>query len=507
MPDDLMSADQYRILGHTPLVMSIPTQLADTERMDLEYYRPRFVEAQTRIRESGLSLRPLDTLRDPQRIITDGIRKHTKTESGVVLIRTQNFEDASLSLDNCVYVDTPQHEAALKSAVHPGDLLIAIRGYLGKAAIVGPNAPTANINQHIARVAVDPRRADSGYLWAFFSSLTGTALLEQQVTGTVQQGIVLPALRELQIPLPPRPVQEYIGAKVRLAERCRTRAQELWKASQRILAEALGMPLDRGYFERIDPDELQSASYRLVGVKPVVAWVQTDLVEHELGSQYFHPRRANVILKLRSAGVELKRLADLARRRNDRVSAAQVNQVPYYVGLADIDSTMGYFDPVSPQDAGISGTSALFKADDILFSKLRPYLNKVSICPPHVKQASGSTELLVYRTDKAVLPYYVFFVLKSNVGLYQIVDVTTGSTLPRVDPEVVDDALVPSISVEHQQVIDSNVKHALALRHQASQLVREAKADVEALIEGLLDADGIVAGRVRPPTWEEVAPA
>jgi type I restriction enzyme S subunit len=242
MPTERMLAHQYSVLRHTPLVMSIPAQLADSGRIDLEFYRPKFVEAQTRIRESGLSLQSLDSLRDPERIITDGIRKHTKAEFGVVLIRTQNFEGASLNLDDCVYVNKLQHEASLKSAVRQGDLLIAIRGYLGKAAIVGPNVPTANINQHIARVAVDPKKADSGYLWAFFISPTGTVLLEQQVTGTVQQGIVLPALHELRVPLPTRAVQEYIGAKVRLAERCRERAREELQAGELSLYRCLQLP-------------------------------------------------------------------------------------------------------------------------------------------------------------------------------------------------------------------------------------------------------------------------
>ena len=71
-----------------------------------------------------------------------------------------------------------------------------------------------------------------------------------------------------------------------------------------------------------------------------------------------------------------------------------------------------------------------------------------------------------------------------------------GSTLLRVDPGIVGDILVPIIPVEQQQVIDANVRQALAIRHRATQLVREAQADVEALIEGRLDVEGIVAGRV-----------
>jgi hypothetical protein len=502
----LVPISDFQIVSSSPAIARVPPD-AVKDRLDAYSYDVRFLKPLQALQACACQTTPLRKITKRIRCGPFGssVLAETYVEYGVPLMRPVNLAFGLVDFDDVVRVSPVAVKEAGCPTFGAGAVLFARVG----------NMNTGVVPDHIDSVAIGPNiiaaevasSVDPFFVGAFAASHYGLAQLERWLKVVAQPTITTSTVQDLLVPLPPRPVQEYIGAKVRLAERCRTWAQELWKASQRILSEALGMPLDMGYFERIDPDELQSASYRLVGVKPVVAWVQTDLVEHELGSQYFHPRRANVILKLRSAGVELKRLADLTRRRNDRVSAAQVNQVPYYVGLADIDSTMGYFDPVSPQDAGISGTSALFKADDILFSKLRPYLNKVSICPPQVKQASGSTELLVYRTDKTVLPYYVFFVLKSNVGLYQIVDVTTGSTLPRVGPEVVDDALVPIISVEHQQVIDSNVKHALALRHQASQLVREAKADVEALIEGRLDVDGIVAGRVQPPAWEEVAPA
>jgi type I restriction enzyme S subunit len=505
MQPDQTPVYRYEVLSDEPLSLLVPDVLADPRRMDVEYYRPRFVQMETRIQQSGLQLEALDKLRNPRRMITDGIRQHVKTKTGVILIRTQNLGEPTLDLSDCVYVDANQHQAASKSAVVAGDLLVAIRGYLGKAALAPSDIPQANINQHIARLSVNPPCADSGYLWAFFTSPTGTTHLERQVTGTVQQGVMLPSVRSLPIPLPPRPVQNYIGAKVRLAEWCRLRAQELWSTSERILAEAIGVPLGREHYEQISEVELRTTHYQLVSTTPVAVWLDSSMVEHQLGPQYFHPRRTNAILKLQASGVELKRLVELAERKAERIASTGMSGAPsIYVGLAEIDSAMGYFDPVPTSQAEITGTSTLFKSGDILFSKLRPYLNKVGICPPHIEGGCGSTELLVYRTRKGGLSYYVFFVLRSNAVLFQIIDTTTGSTLPRVDPETVDDILVPMISHEQQVAIDRNVRHALDLRYQAAQLVKDAKSDVEALIEGRLDVGGIVAGRVKPPTWDEI---
>jgi hypothetical protein len=42
------------------------------------------------------------------------------------------------------------------------------------------------------------------------------------------------------------------------------------------------------------------------------------------------------------------------------------------------------------------------------------------------------------------------------------------------------------------------------LKEKANHLITEAKTNVEALIEGRLDVEGINAGQVQPPSWEEV---
>jgi type I restriction enzyme S subunit len=500
---------EYITISERPVQLWISASLFE-DRLDAEFYQPVYLRALESIESTPFPVRPLvDTSVEKFRVWW-GIKGLTYPPSvtHILYIRPNEVaDDGWIEYESLTTIERHWADEMPGAVVKPGDLLVEVKGNARKVHIVRDDVPPLTFVSGSMYRFVPRDEVDAHYLWAYLTGNTCQTIKGRLMSNSIIKWINPEDICQLPVLLPPQPVQEYIGAKVRLAERCRERARELWETSQRILSEALGIPLDTGYFERIDLGELQTPSYQLVRVRPMAAWVQTDLVEHELGPQYFHPRRANVILKLRSSDVELKRLTDVARRRSDRVSAAQVGQVRFYVGLADIDSTTGYFDPVSLQKAGISGTSALFKTGDILFSKLRPYLNKVSICPSHISQACGSTELLIYRAYKAVLPYYVFFVVKSSIGLYQILDVTTGSTLPRVNPEVVDDMLVPMIQAEHQQVIDSNVQQVLALHHQSSQLVREAKADVEALIEGRLDVDGIVAGRVRPLAWEEIAPA
>lgn len=502
-----MMEEGYHVLSASPIAVEVEAQIVSGRRLDADYHRPAFIQNERRIRRCGYPVSKLSELWVEGRYGTlpDSADYN---DDGVLLIRGGDFRDLAVlpneqlvRVPETYWYDTPKAQAS------PGDILLLAKGAsidgVNSVAIYPPGLDKALVNGSIFRIIPKPS-IDGGYLAVFMATPTFLLQKRRAISNTGIFYNEFDAIAGFFVPVPPRPVQEYIGAKVRLAERCRLRASELWTDSAQMLSQGTGISLETEHFEHVDEKRLRTASYQLVGASPMQIWVRQDLVEHELGPQYFHPRRANVILKLRTSDIELKRLTDLTSRIADRMTPERITEVPYYVGLADIDTTTGYFEQKETAQGDILGTSALFKANDILFSKLRPYLNKVAICPAHIPQACGSTELLVYRAHRTTLPYYIFFMLKSNFGLFQILDVTTGSTLPRVDPEIVDDILVPMIAREAQLAIDRNVRTALHLRHQASQLVSEAKADVEALIEGRLDVDGIMAGRVRPPTWEEI---
>lgn len=500
--------DNYTVIATRPVIMYTHPRSITERRIDADYYRPEFVDNQTQLENSDLEIHELKDLWLEGRYGTLPDSADYLDE-GVFLIRGGDFRDLDVVDDaNLIRVPMAYWENGLKARAYPGEVLMLAKG----ATIDGPNSVAlcstrfekALVNGSVFRIKPKPG-VDAAYLTAYMATSTFLLQKRRAISNTGIFYNDLESIETFLVPLPPRPVQTYIGDKVRLAERCRSRARELWKTSEQVLSQALNLSLNTQDFELFNPLELQSEHYRLIATEPVSAWIHPDIMEHELGAQYYHPRRANVVVKLRASGIPLKRLLEIAMRCNERVSGAQIFQSPYYVGLGEIDSTIGSFNLVSPQQAEITGTATLFKSGDILFSKLRPYLNKVSICPAHVKRACGSTELLVYRAHKEILPYYVFFVLKSNVGLYQVIDVTAGSTLPRVDPEIIDEILVPLIDEECQKNISDNVQQVFALLSQAATFVAEAKADVEALIEGRLDVAGIVAGRVIAPTWEALS--
>ncbi|HBY97765.1 MAG TPA: hypothetical protein DEP84_28125 [Chloroflexi bacterium] len=490
MNNDRILIHEYQVLNQKPLVIIAPFELIDPARMDTYYYLPHFIEVLEHIKQCGVPLQFLDKVRDRQRIITDGIRKHVKTKSGVVLIRTQDFEETSLNLNGCVYVSRDQHYAAQKSAVRAGDLLIAIRGYLGQAAIVGSDVPPANINQHIARVSVDPDKADVGYLWAFFTSKTGKTLLEQQVTGTVQQGIMLPVMRQLRVPLPPRPIQDYINAKVRLAERCRIEARQG-------LQEAVHRFEDLAQLSLFTP---RTDRYSAVPV---------NKLNERLAAEFYLPMYFDLEDHLARLPFKIANIRSLLRSSIIRATTPErvEQEVIPCILTSDIDpQRISWRTPSLWIDRATYNkpSTTHLQANDVVYSSVGPPVGEAAIILGQYLPMVVGGDVSVLRCGRELTPGYLCLFLNSIFGRMQNERFARGVRQRRVYPEDIGDFLIPLLGIVDQQFIHQRVVAYEALGDKAAELVEKAKADVEALIEGTLDTDAILNGHVKPPTWDDV---
>ena len=117
------------------------------------------------------------------------------------------------------------------------------------------------------------------------------------------------------------------------------------------------------------------------------------------------------------------------------------------MGLENIESNTGFYVPSIKKKESFN--SALkFEAGDILFSKLRPYLNKV-----HLAQFNGicSTEFHVLKA-KHLNDIYLSAFLSSKLVIDQTICLMTGNTLPRLQTQDVQrlPILLPPSEVQNE---------------------------------------------------------
>jgi type I restriction enzyme S subunit len=208
--------------------------------------------------------------------------------------------------------------------------------------------------------------------------------------------------------------------------------------------------------------------YALLNKEPAIAYVSPERIDNAIAAQFFHPERVKALVKIENSGIITKKFSDVANRKSERANAQNLSESYPYIGLSDIDSYTGFITPSSLED--IKGTCALFHTGDILYSKLRPYLNKVAICPDSIKNGVGSTELVVYTCKPSVNRSYIFAVVKSNIVLNQLIKITSGSTHPRVDPDFIDSALIPFPDQKIQEYIGQKISSAESCRNASSEM-------------------------------------
>jgi type I restriction enzyme, S subunit len=135
----------------------------------------------------------------------------------------------------------------------------------------------------------------------------------------------------------------------------------------------------------------------------------------------------------------------------------------------------------------ILSASPKFKKGDILFGRMRPYLNKVWIA-----EFDGicSGEALVFRPNKTkVNTQFLHALLLSQITLDQVVPLQSGSSLPRVSSSDILSIKLPiPRDLQKQKKIGYEVEkrrnEVKRLRSQAEAVVAAAKARVERMILG-----------------------
>lgn len=99
-----------------------------------------------------------------------------------------------------------------RSRVRPGDLLLSIKGTIGRAMVV-PLGYEGNISRDLARIRLTTECLPE-YLQIFFESTLGRRLLDLAVVGTTRAEVSIGILRALQLPIPPIREQRSIVALV-----------------------------------------------------------------------------------------------------------------------------------------------------------------------------------------------------------------------------------------------------------------------------------------------------
>jgi type I restriction enzyme S subunit len=132
--------------------------------------------------------------------------------NGVPFFRSECVTDDGFNPKGMNFIPTEAHLQMSRSEIKPDDLLMTITGNIGRVAKASGRFPTANINQHIARIRVLNREgADIDYVYHCLKHETYSTYYRAILTGQAYPQISLQQVRETPIALPPLPEQKKIA--------------------------------------------------------------------------------------------------------------------------------------------------------------------------------------------------------------------------------------------------------------------------------------------------------
>ena len=435
------------------------------KRLDINYNLPEYVALVEKLRSTfGARLKPISEIAG---VICgpfgSAIKNGDYQDSGIPLIRITNIsKDGFMDYSDIVYISEELGDSLSRTQVSAGDIVISQRGSLGQCAVVDDTYPKLNISANIIAIK-NIRETTAIFLHDYLLSSFGQKMLERSTSGQVQQKITTQDIADVLIPVgcDEQLLSEILNVAHSSTTSKNNRSKELLKGSNNTILDSLDLSISP-YKEQI-----------------VCAVRLSNIAEDKtFSTEYYHPERMAAIHAIKGGKhLTVMKLSDIVSFHRETVNSVESTET--YLGLAGVQSQTGELSGVVEEAAG---QAFEYQAGDILYGRLRPYLNKVLLA-----ETSGicSTEFHVMRikANSEVSSGYLAAILRSDLILLQTKHMMTGNTHPRISNDDVKNLCIPVPSLSVQRQIVGELWHrrmeARKLKQQAESEWAEAKAQFE----------------------------
>lgn len=170
---------------------------------------------------NGFPTRPMIDLVDSQRPISYGILMPGPDQAnGVKYVRVVDMKSGGIDPSEIRRTTEEISAEFRRSLLKAGDLLMSIRGHVGRLAVVPPELDGANITQDTARLAI--RGASTIFVREALRTESFQCWMAKRTKGVAVRGINLADVKLMPIIVPPLKEQESFARRVAVIEKLKT---------------------------------------------------------------------------------------------------------------------------------------------------------------------------------------------------------------------------------------------------------------------------------------------
>ncbi len=383
-------------------------------------------------------------------ILTDGTHKTpTYSEDGYIFLSSKNVTSGKIDWSNIMYIPESLHQE-LYSRLAPkiGDILLAKNGTTGVAAIVD-REEVFDIYVSLALIRVVENIIDPLYILNVIGSSFAQDYFSSSLKGIGVPNLHLEHIRNTLIPIPPCLEQARINSRtdmlLPLAGQIEENREELKRLVSFLKSKILDLAI-RGKLVPQDPND-EPASVLLERIR-------TEKEELIKQGKIKRGKKESIIFRgddnsyyLRTGEVEESlenwRFDDLPETWEIcclyelcdygyciSVNTEDIAEDAWILDLEDIEKDTGtVLKKVAKAQRNSVSTKHKFHSGQVLYSKLRPYLNKVVL-----SDADGycTSEILPLEFKNCVLPEYARYYLMSGTFIAYANHCSYGVKMPRL---------------------------------------------------------------------------
>ena len=366
------------------------------------------------------------------------------TQGTLHLLRTTDITAGNVNWETVPFCqkEPPDKE---KYLLKTGDIVISRAGSVGYSYLV-KNPQNAVFASYLIRFKPSSI-VDENYLMFFLKSPNYWKTISKEKAGIALANVNATKLKRIEIPLPPLAEQHRIVAKL----------------------DTLFTQLDTAV-DSLKKAQVQLQHYRRSTLKAAF--------EGELTKEW----REGHGKKGRKAIKEVVQLKEVVNLRREKVQPKNNSKNLNFVGLKHIDSGVSILKRWGDASE-VKSTKARFYPNDILYGKLRPYLDKVVIAE---MEGICSADILVFTANSKIIPRFLVYLLHSCPFRSHAIATSSGITLPRTSWKALGEFTFALPSIAEQERIVSELETHLSIADKVEVTITSELARADRLRQSIL---------------------
>lgn len=379
---------------------------------------------------------------------------------------------------------------------HPGRIKYKARkGQILISSLKGAKAPAVFIKEECKGVVASSGfyifrvKEDQDVLWKYLYYILKSTLMRNILDEHLSRGIGISSYKEIdllriEIPVPPKQIQEEIVEKIeRIEEQIKSEKQKL-VSLQDIIEKVFikygvkGTKFEKKEFEAFTTDASKIAAQKFLrcGAQYMACW---DVHNGSL----FEDKTEFPIVKIGSV-MKLYKTKTLKKGILDKEYIL--------LDLEDLEALTGKISNEEKLVTEIGSNKVVFNDDDLIVTKIDPYLGYTFVNTKS-KPFIGTTELLPFViTEEKTIPEYIKYLLLSKEYIFKSGLLMYGKRHPRIHPLDLLNIKVPLPDLDIQREIISEIQMQEEINGDANQKINELREEINnVLFEALTENTGI----------------